>query len=307
MTFDAIETSEQAQPVEYLTFKNGANLWYYTNSNQEETIGARTFEPLAYTRNEPEFSKNSDDGHIKFTVPQTIPIVDFYGTLPASNTSSVTIERVNRNDPDGGVQIFWKGQVASIKREGNFAEILGVPLTQLAAQIPRYTYSGLCNWFLFADGCQLTKENWRHTGTVLTLSTNQMDITVDGLRTQAQALADSIAPSVSPGLTTQQIDEYWLGGYCQTSQGEVRSIYQADVGGNPDVIRIIQPFRNLEVSDDLTVYAGCDHTRATCHSKFNNHLRHGGFPDIPIINPFDTELPKGSGTDEKKTFFRVPN
>lgn len=305
MTFDALETSSASQPIEYLTFKNGSQNWYYTNSNIEETILSRTFAPLAYKRNEPEFSKNSDDGHIKFTVPRNIPIVDFYGTLPSSNTSSITIERVNRNDPDQGVQIFWKGQVASVKREGEFAEILGVPLTQLASQVPRYTYSGLCNWFLFQDECQLAKENWKHTGTVTTISIDNMEITVDGLRTQAQALADAV--TTSPGLTTQQIDEYWLGGYCETNGGEVRSIYQADVGGNPDVIRIIQPFRNLAVTDTLTVYAGCDHTRLTCHSKFNNHLRHGGFPDIPILNPFDAELPKPTAGDTKKTFFTAPS
>lgn len=304
MTFDATETSSFSQPVEFITFKNGENNWYYTNSNIEETIGSRTFEPLPYTRNEPEFSKDSDDGHIKFKVPNNIPIVEFYGTLPSSNLSSVTIERRHRNDPDGGVQIFWKGQVASVQREGDFATILGVPLTQLAAQVPRYTYTGLCNWFLFQDRCQLTKEQWRHTGEVLTIDSTETIITVDGLRTQAQALADSVTNS--PSLTTQQIDEYWLGGYAETSQGEVRAVYAADVDGVPDRFRIIQPFRQLQVGDSITVYAGCDHTRQTCHSKFDNHLRHGGFPDIPIINPFRTELPKGGGTDEKKTFFKAP-
>jgi hypothetical protein len=304
VTFDATETGEFAEPIEYLTFKNGSNLWYYTNSNIDETIGARTFTPLAYTRDEPSFSKDSSDGHIKFRVPNNIPIVDFYGTLPSSQTSAVTIERVNRNDPDSGVQIFWKGQVASVQREGDFATILGIPVTQLSAQIPRYTYTGLCNWFLFQDKCELAKEQWRHVGTVLTIDSTAVTITVDGLRTQAQALADAVPNS--PGMTSQEIDDYWLGGYAETASGEVRAVYETDIAGDADTFRIIQPFRNLEVSDQLTVYAGCDHTRKTCHVKFDNHLRHGGFPDIPIINPFRTELPKGGAEAEKKTFFRVP-
>lgn len=310
MTFDATETSEFSEPTEFLSFKNGSDNWYYTNSNVEETIGARTFAPLAYTRDTPSFSKDSDNGHIKFKVPNNIPIVDFYGTLPSSSVSSITIERRHRNDPDQGVQIFWKGQVASVQREGDFATILGIPLTQLPAQIPRYTYSGLCNWFLFQDRCGLTKEQWRHSGEVLTIDTTATILTIDGLRTQAQTLADAQAALRSPenALTAQEIDDYWKAGYCETSSGEVRAVYDTDISGDADTIRIIQPFRFLEAGDTLTVYAGCDHSRTTCFKKFNNHVRHGGFPDIPIINPFDTELPKGSMSDTSgKGFFRAPD
>lgn len=304
MTFEALETSSFAQPIEYLTFKNGPNNWYYTNSNQDEVIGARTFSPLAYNRNEPVFSKDSSDGQIKFTVPSSTPIVSFYETLPSSNTSSVTIERTNRNDPDGGVQIYWKGQVASVQREGNFATILAVPLTALSSQVPRYTYSGLCNWFLFQDRCGLSREDWRHQGVVLTISADSAAIiTVDGLETTANNLAGAVSP-VFGGTSPPALDNYWLGGYCENSSGEKRSIYESTVDGVPNRIRMLQPFRSLEVGETVTVYAGCDRTRATCASKFKNHLNHGGFPDIPTINPFTTELPPGSADSDRKTWFK---
>lgn len=306
MTFETSETGLFAQPIEYLTFKNGSSLWYYTNSNQQETIGARTFEPIAYTRNEPVFSKDSADGQIKFKIPSALPIVEFYETLPSSSISSVTIERVNRNDPDLGVQIFWKGQVASVQREGDFATILGVPLTALSAQIPRYTYSGLCNWFLFQDRCGLTREDWRHQGTVLTIGTPATVITVDGLETQAQALAGSVSPAFG-AVSPPALENYWQGGYAENDDGEKRAIYESNVDGVPNRIRVLQPFRNLSVSDNLTVYAGCDRTRATCASKFNNHLKHGGFPDIPIVNPFTTELPQGGADAEKKIWYKWTN
>jgi uncharacterized phage protein (TIGR02218 family) len=300
MTFEALETSALSQPVEYLSFKNGSSLWYYTNSNINEVIGARTFAPLAYSRNEPVFSKDTSDGQIKFTVPSNIPLIEFYETLPSSSISSITIERVNRNDPDGGVQIFWKGSVASVQREGDYATILAVPQTQLPAQVPRYTYSGLCNWFLFQDRCGLDRTAWRHSGVVSTVGTPATILTVTGLRTQAQALADSVSPNT---LTAQQIDDYWLGGYAENADGEKRAVYATDVDGVPDRIRLLQPFRNMNVTDTLTVYAGCDRTRDTCAAKFSNHLKHGGFPDIPTLNPFVTELPSGAGSSEKKAFY----
>ena len=302
MTFDATETSSFSQPIEYLTFKNGSDNWYYTNSSKEETIGARTFASLAYNRNEPVFSKDTSDGQIKFTVPSTIPIVEFYETIAASQTSTVTIERVNRNDPDLGVQIFWKGVFASVQRQGEFATILAVPATQLSSQIPRYTYSGLCNWFLFQDRCGLTREDWRHTGAVLTIGTPATIITVDGLETQAQALAGQVSPTYAGN--SPQLSDYWLGGYCENDDGEKRSIYESNVDGVPNRIRVLQPFRSLNVTDNLTVYAGCDRTRATCSAKFNNHLQHGGFPDIPVVNPFTTELPAGNASAERKVWYK---
>lgn len=300
MTFEATETSRYAQPIEYITFKNGAQNWYYTNSNIIEQIGARSFNPMAYGRTEPVFSKDSSDGQIKFTVPSNIPIIEFYETMPSSFTSSVTIERVHRNDPDAGVQIFWKGVFASVQRQGDFATILAVPPMQLPAQVPRYTYSALCNWGLFQDRCGLVRQDWRFTGPVVTIGTDPAVITITGLRTGAQALADSQSPNT---LTAQEIDDYWLGGYAENADGEKRAVYATDVDGVSDRIRLLQPFRNLSVTDDVTVYAGCDHTRSTCNAKFGNHLNHGGFPDIPITPIFNAELPQGGASSEKKAFY----
>src|SRR3546814_7797331 len=38
---------------------------------------------------------------------------------------------------------------------------------------------------------------------------------------------------------------------------------------------------------DVILYPGCDHSRATCISKFNNLLNYGGYDFIPVKNPTD--------------------
>jgi len=206
---------------------------------------------------------------------------------------------LHRSDPDLGIQIFWKGQVASVQREGDFATILAVPYTQLPSQVPRYTYSGLCNWFLFQDDCGLVKNQWRHVGPVVTIDTAGTSITVTDLRDTAAILALNGGGT----LTAQEIDDYWLGGYMETEGGEKRAIYATDVDGVPDRVRILQPFRELQVTDNVYVYAGCPRTRDFCFRKFDNALNHGGFPDIPTVNPFTTELPSGDTNPTKKTWF----
>lgn len=295
MTFEAYESSAASQPVEYLTLQDGTNVWRYTNSNIKEVIGPRTFNPLPYTRTSPTYSKDTSDGQIKLTVPSNIPLIEYFEAIPSSTTATIQIERVNRNDPDLGVQIYWKGQVASVQRQGKKATILGVPYSRLPAQVPRYTYSGLCNWFLFQDSCGLVKESWRHSGPVVTLTGGNI-ITITDLRNTAATLALNGGGT----LTAQEIDDYWLGGYVETLNGEKRAIYETDVDGVPDRIRILQPFRDLNVTDTVFVYAGCSRTRDICFRKFDNALNHGGFPDIPTINPFTTELPSGSTAPAKK-------
>lgn len=302
MTFEAYEEGLYAAPIEYITLQDGGQTWRYTNSNQVEDIPPRSFEPLAYNRTEPVYSKDSSNGQVKLKVPSNIPFIAFYERIPSSTTATVQIERQHRNDPDGGTIIYWKGQVASVQREGKFATILAVPYTQLPSQVPRYTYSGLCNWFLFQDECGLVKNNWRHYGPVVTITDGNI-ITVTDLRTTAATLALNGGGT----LTAQEIDDYWLGGYVETEGGEKRAIYATDVDGVPDRIRILQPFRELQVTDNVYVYAGCPRTRDFCFRKFDNALNHGGYPDIPLVNPFTTELPSGSTDGTRKTWFKAPS
>lgn len=298
MTFAATETSALLKPIEFITFTNGAQNWHYTNSNVIEQIGATSYSPLAYRRTNPSSSKDSNDANVKITIPGNIPLLQLYETLPTSSITSVTIQRRHDNDPDGGVQIFWRGQVASIVRNDQFAELLAVPFTQLPAQIPRYSYSSLCNWFLFQDRCGLVRDDFRHITTVASIQSPTI-LTLDGIRAQA-ALIDA---GITGSLNSDELDEYWLAGYIETDSGEKRSIFQGNVDSVPDRVRILQPFRDLQVNDSVTVYAGCSRTRDICKRKFDNALRHGGFPDIPDINPFSTELPSGAGDTDHKIWF----
>ena len=43
----------------------------------------------------------------------------------------------------------------------------------------------------------------------------------------------------------------------------------------------------------VDVFAGCDHSLAICESKFANVINYGGFPFVPIKNPFNSSLRGG--------------
>ena len=61
------------------------------------------------------------------------------------------------------------------------------------------------------------------------------------------------------------------------------------------VLLIMTPFRELENGDAVTLYAGCDHTAATCLAKFDNLVNFGGCPAVPEFNPFAAPIKLGGG------------
>ncbi len=51
------------------------------------------------------------------------------------------------------------------------------------------------------------------------------------------------------------------------------------------MITLVLPMgSSVQVGDTFTIVAGCDKSRETCASKFNNILNFRGFPDVPGVD-----------------------
>jgi uncharacterized phage protein (TIGR02218 family) len=74
----------------------------------------------------------------------------------------------------------------------------------------------------------------------------------------------------------------WLtGGYLRVA-GVPRMI----TNHSGDTITLSAVLPGLAVGASFEAFAGCDRTFSTCQSKFGNSLNFGGFPWIPVKNPF---------------------
>jgi uncharacterized phage protein (TIGR02218 family) len=294
MTFQQYETAD-GQPVELLTFVNGSTVLRYTNANITLTIDALEYAPLEYKRNAPSISKDSDDSQIRLTLPSSNPVVNLYRNILQSTITSLTIERFHNNDPAQGRQVFWKGEIGSVTVNNALATVLATPLSQGTDEMPRYTYQGTCNYFLFESGsCGILRQDFKHESTITSINSTGLLIQVADLRTQAGIIDTGMGGL----LTSDELDGYWLNGYIDVN-GELRRIVNNPAGGtsplSPDVIEIPYPLVNATAGQDITVYAGCSRTTDICRRKYNNLLSFGGFPTVPDnINPFETELPKGA-------------
>jgi len=159
----------------------------------------------------------------------------------------------------GGVTLFH-GRFVSIDECGrNKATVtIADDLVQLANQMPRNSWSPTCNHTLYDAGCGVDRSAY---ATTLAVATGSTDRTL---------------------LTTAATFNH-VGGYVQFTSGPnaglQRTVKNVTVGANLTLSFPLPQAPNA--GDAFTLYAGCDHTIATCRSVFSNDIHFRGFPWVP--------------------------
>ena len=101
------------------------------------------------------------------------------------------------------------------------------------------------------------------------------------------------------GLGSSEVGYYTGGVLCPSSvysrdNAENSFISSHNKAGASDQLRLTTPV-NLSRGDTVSVLAGCDRTWQTCYGKFNNIINFGGFPYLPLENPYIAEVCSDDG------------
>ena len=58
------------------------------------------------------------------------------------------------------------------------------------------------------------------------------------------------------------------------------------------MLTLLLPFNttDVDVGTSVEVFAGCDHSLATCKAQYDNVANYGGFAFVPLRNPFESGL-----------------
>jgi uncharacterized phage protein (TIGR02218 family) len=161
--------------------------------------------------------------------------------------------------PVGGVTLFH-GRVSTVDRVGRASAMLTIAsdLVVLDYDMPRNLYSPTCLHTHYDAGCGVVRGTYATAGTVGAGSTVGVIAFAGALASQAQG---SIV---------------FTSGVNANTRATVKSVV---VGVS---LTLIYPLPSPPAAGDaFTVYAGCDHTRATCKSRFNNLANFRGFPFVP--------------------------
>jgi uncharacterized phage protein (TIGR02218 family) len=161
--------------------------------------------------------------------------------------------------PIGGVTLFH-GRVSTVDIVGRTSATLTIAsdLVVLDYDMPRNLYSPTCLHTLYDSGCGIVRGTYAASGTVGGGSTSSL-INFPG------ALASHSQGSI-----------VFASGVNANLRATVKNVA---VGAS---LTLIYPLPSpCATGDAFTVYAGCDHTRATCQSRFNNLANFRGFPFVP--------------------------
>lgn len=307
MSYWAIEESaKEGNPIELYHFQAQGVSWRYTSADkhiymaghgQDESPPSENYYDIYFdenvyvsvpiTRNDIDQTNDISKSDLEVTVARNNPLAGLFILNAPETVTSLTIYRGHKLVGSADVSpefspeyspgdefvpdrfestdfiTVWKGRVVTVSFAGDEAKF---NCESVFTSLKRYgllaKYQYICRHPLYSAGrCNVSKESYLHTGEIGE---------IDGLLLAIHGVDG-------------QPNGWYVGGYIQIGQFVHRHI----VGHEGNVVKINKPLSpDIEVGMSANIYAGCDHSLATCRDKFDNLLNFGGFPFIPLINPF---------------------
>jgi uncharacterized phage protein (TIGR02218 family) len=283
MSFNGEETSRKSgSPVELYDINLGTQSWHFTSGEEPVTIDMIDYEPMAIHRESFPVGREENKPETPITIPATHEFVQMFIPLVPAQIATVTLRRFHRYDLLTETISLFAGYVTGIKfsDDGLTATIGVAPFTEnMSRPVPRYVYSGLCNHVL--------GDRWCNADGTVDLETGS---TPSGLPFKFTGTVTSVngLSVVVSGISGTYPDNFFQSGRVLTAAGDTRLVTKQN-GSN---IHIYVPlFEGADlVGQTVSVYIGCDHSLPICASNFNNVINYGGFPFVPLTNPFNTGL-----------------
>ena len=295
MTYEADEYSaEQNRPLEYYTIvhNDGLTIWRHVSGPRDyyDQATSKLFTAIPIARTEQKVSKTGTPTEITLALPIDHPLAVRW-TRQGVPPRTVTVTVYRRQDVSGESRQYWYGKVYSMAVEGNVAKFR-IPAhsgERLQSSVPSAVISRACPYILYDQNtCKVIRTS--SYGLAFRVATTVIYVNGRNVRV-------SLADTGRNGTWAEN------GELLHIASGERMTIrQQTDL--NPGASAVADLTLNsqiveLNIGDDVHVFAGCDHTINGAHGcgpKFANKDNYGGFPQLPTTDPFD---PAGYGAGEE--------
>ncbi len=241
----------------------GMTSQYYTDCNTSinmPTIGI-TYTPYAIRRSKISFSTDLKPNgvEINMALNSDLSTARLKGVLAGA---SVSITRVNVDDPDNQNLLLFDGEVGAVDIDEDVLTVKATTLDFLSQELPRREYQVACNWRLFDDYCTLGLTNYQLTGTFSSASTDRKTL-------------------VSTTFAGQSND-YFLQGFVTITSSLNDQVKRNVTSHAGNTVTVVPPFPfDVAATDTFNIAPGCKHDVTDCENKFDNIINYGGFPWIP--------------------------
>jgi len=264
MTFAASEASLAAgTPYELHEFQLGESAVYYRYADAvaDVTYNGNDYTACYCQGSEIEAGSNAVKSATTVRVDWSNPFAWLY----TAGAPEEIVHYVRYKGHGADVQAIFRGDVTQVvfkqsaRKGSRYAEISIDPYT-MAMQRPGLItqFQRLCGVDLYSTPCGLLRATWKVSGTLSGVSGNVLTSTTFGA----------------------EADGWWTGGDIL-----VNSCRRWIIEHSGDTVRIVPGIAGLAVGQAFDVWPGCDHSIATCHTKFSNRANFRGQPNIPDEDP----------------------
>lgn len=269
MSYDIIAKSvDDARPIELYQISYSGNRWYYTSADREMTVDGITYVPAVVDHDSIDQAADVFTNGLTVKFERNVAFASLFNPAPPSEIVYITILAANYL-VDGEYIVFWKGKILNVEWSGAWIELTTQSnYSSLQQQGLRRRYSRNCPFALYGAACKASANAHRDDTSV---------IGIDGLYVTLSAAIG-------------KPDDYYAGGYItwiNNAQGNQEKRMVRNSAGSTGRLYLSSFPIDLANGDPVSAYAGCDHTIATCESKFDNEKNYGGTPYIPTKNPFN--------------------
>lgn len=255
----------RAPLVELYEFVCGASAWRYAATSERAIVhDGKTFTPEYIVRTALHYSSDFAKDVLTVTLAANNPLAQLFFAGSPDFILRLTVYRGTRG---GSCAPVWVGLVtgASFSFDGS-AYSCELSCETAASRMERRglarQYQLTCPHTLYGARCGVSKAAHASIRTVTDIAGNT--VTVDG---------SDIA------------DGYYAGGQAVALSGARRF-----VSGNAGRVITLERRMAVQPGDRLTLYPGCDKSRATCGARFGNVAAYGGFPWLPLSNPTTSSI-----------------
>lgn len=262
-----------SKPKELYRFVEGSSVWTVTSADSSEVYNGETYVPVTIGRSEAESKNELSRANLQITVD----LDNAMGRRWLKNVLDEVVSLTIYNSDEGVVTVVWKGRLASVKPDSSSITLLFESIfTSLRRPGLRARYQRNCPHVLYGRGCSLDKEAFAVSG----------------------AVTASAGQAVQMPIASTYPDGYFSAGMVEAPDGSLRFITN-HTGGALTLIRSLDALNEAFSQSGYgmsyglyygalvtRIFPGCDRTKEVCSGKFNNLPNYGGFPFIPLKNPF---------------------
>jgi len=238
-------------------FEEATTVHTFTSGNREIVHNSETYIPIPIGRSDIKITAELGKSSIEVKISLKNTLAKTWVATVLEVPIRLTVFTIVDSDP---AVTAWIGRMTSVKSSKKDAIfVINSDATLMNRSGLRKRFQRTCPYALYGKGCFVDENSFSTAGTVL--SRDDLVITI------AEAALEP--------------DGFYTGGMIRASNGKLRYII-AHVG---TAITISRDLPGL-IDDNVTLFLGCNRTRADCTDKFNNLANFGGYPFIPLKNPF---------------------